>query len=152
MSFKEKNIAVTLVNFMLIMAIFLVSIFQMHQTDTFTPENVFRLFGVVVFLAVIVTVVAIILTHVVPGVLRRRRTGDDDEPIMDDFEDERDKSIDMRGTQVTYTVSSFGSFIAMMTFVTGQPALVMFCWLIFFGVLAQIVGDITRLMLYREGF
>jgi hypothetical protein len=40
----------------------------------------------------------------------------------------------------------------MLTFALGQPPLVMFTLLIFFGVLAQVVGDISRLILYRRGF
>jgi hypothetical protein len=40
----------------------------------------------------------------------------------------------------------------MLTFVLGQPPLVMFTLLIFFGVVAQILGDISRLVLYRRGF
>lgn len=151
MTFKEKNIAVTLINFSLILTFYVYRIWHMLTTDTFTPENMFNLFGWVVFFAVIVTVVAIILTHVVPGVLRNRRTGKKD-PVMNDFEDERDKLIDLRGTRITYTLSSLGSGVAMLTFVNGQPPLVMFSMMIFFGVLAQIVGDVTRLLLYRRGF
>jgi hypothetical protein len=40
----------------------------------------------------------------------------------------------------------------MLTFVLGQPPLVMFTLLIFFGVVAQIIGDGLRLYLYRRGF
>jgi hypothetical protein len=40
----------------------------------------------------------------------------------------------------------------MLTFALGQPPLVMFTLLIFFGVSAQIIGDILRLVLYRRGF
>jgi hypothetical protein len=40
----------------------------------------------------------------------------------------------------------------MLTFALGQPPLVMFTLLIFFGVVAQIIGDISRLYLYRRGF
>jgi hypothetical protein len=39
----------------------------------------------------------------------------------------------------------------MLTFVLGQPPLVMFALLIFFGILAQVIGDIFRLYLYRRG-
>lgn len=41
--------------------------------------------------------------------------------------------------------------MTMLTFVLGQPPLVMFALLIFFGVLAQVVGDIARLVLYQRG-
>jgi hypothetical protein len=151
MSFKQKNIAVTFANFSLILMFYTVNVWQMIQSDSFTPPNMFRLFGWVAFFAVVVTVVAIILTHIIPGVLRNRLTGQQ-EPIMDDFEDERDQLIDLRGTRATYTVTSFGSFVAMLTYIFGMDPLVMFTLLIFFGVLAQMIGDATRLMVYRKGF
>lgn len=79
------------------------------------------------------------------------RTGNED-PKIEDFADERDKLIDLRGTSITYTVSFSGVLLAMLTFVFGQPPLVMFSLLIFFGVVAQVIGDISRLYLYRRGF
>lgn len=151
MSFKQKNIAVTFVNFSLILVFFLFRVFQMVQNDSFTSENVFRLWGIIIALAIFVTVAATILTQIVSAVIEAIRTGNE-EPEIDSLEDERDRLIDLRGTQVTYLVSSIGAFIAMLTFVLGQPPLVMFTLLIFFGVLAQIIGDVSRLILYRGGF
>jgi hypothetical protein len=40
----------------------------------------------------------------------------------------------------------------MLTYVLGQPPLVMFVLLILVGIVAQIIGDISRLVLYRRGF
>lgn len=151
MSFKEKTIAVTLVNFSLILVFFLRRVYQLVQTGEFNADNLFSLWGWVIVLAIVVSIVGIIVTLVVPAVVEAIRTGDDDVDI-DDVEDERDQLIDLRGTKVTHTISSFGSLIAMMTFVLGQPPLVMFALLIFFGVLAQIIGDVSRLYLYRRGF
>jgi hypothetical protein len=71
---------------------------------------------------------------------------------MDDIQDERDQMIDLRGTRVTYLVTSLGGFIAMLTFVLGQSPLVMFSLLLFFGVLGQVAGDLSRLYRYRRGF
>lgn len=151
MSFKEKNIVVSLVNFILILLFYCSRIFQMNQNDNFQSEPVFQLFGIVVFLAVAVTVLAIILTHLVPIIIKYIKTGEK-ESGFDDLEDERDKMIDLRGTKITYTLSSLGSFIAMLAYVYGQPPLVMFTLFIFFGVLSQIIGDASRLLLYRRGF
>ncbi len=151
MSFKEKTVVVTLINFMLIMAFYLFRIYQMNQNDTFIETNVFRLWGIVIFLAVIVSVLAIIVTQFGPGIVQAIRSGDKN-PEFDDLEDERDNIIDLKGIRITYTMSSLGSLIAMLTYVYEQPALVMFSLLIFFGLLAQIVGDIRRLILYRRGF
>ena len=151
MSFQEKNITVYLVNFSLILGYFLIRVLQMILTETFTVTNVVRLWVIIIVLAVIVTIAATILTHIVSAIVEAIRTGEK-EPDSEDFADERDKVIDLRGTSVTYTISSVGVFVAMLTFALGQPPLVMFTLLIFFGVLAQVIGDISRLLLYRRGF
>ena len=123
----------------------------MIQGGSFNSTNVFRLWGIVIALTVVVTIVGTILTHIVSAIIQAIKTGEED-PKIEDFEDERDKLIDLRGTQATYTASSLGVLIAMLTFALGQPPLVMFSLLIFFGLLAQIIGDISRLALYRRGF
>lgn len=151
MSFKEKNIMVTLVNFSLILTILLVSVSQMMLNDDFASTNVFRLWGIVIVMAIIVTIAATITTHIVIAIIHAIKTGEEALEI-EDLEDERDKLIDLRGTKITYTVYSFGSFLAMLTYALGESPLVMFTLLIFFGVLAQIIGDITRLMIYRGAF
>jgi hypothetical protein len=151
MSFQEKNITVSLVNFSLILGYILLRVLQMFRTETFTAPTVFRLWAIIIALAVIVTIAATVLTHIVSAIIEAIRTGEK-EPDIEDFADERDKLIDLRGTRVTYAVSSLGVFVAMLTFALGQPPLVMFTLLIFFGVLAQVVGDISRLILYRRGF
>ncbi len=92
-----------------------------------------------------------IFTHIVAAIVYAIKTGEED-PKIDDTEDERDKLIDLRGTRITYIVSSFGVFLSMLAFVLGQPPLVMFSLLIFFGIFAQVIGDISRLVLYRRGF
>ncbi len=150
MSFKERNIVVSLANFTLILTYYLVRLFQFSRNGTFDTQHVFRLWGTVIFMAVVVTVLAIILAIIVPNMIEAAREGRDVHKV-DTLEDERDKLIDLRGTRVTYTVSSLGSFVAMLMYVFGQPPLVMFSLLIFFGLSAQIVGDISRLVIYRRG-
>ena len=151
MSFQEKNITVSLVNFTLILGFYSIRVLQMIQGGSFNSTNIFRLWGITIVLAIIVTIVATILTHIGSAILHAIKTGEE-KSKMEDIEDERDKLIDLRGTKITYLVSSIGVFLSMLTFVLGQPPLVMFSLLIFFGLVAQIIGDITRLVLYRRGF
>ncbi|MEM7798899.1 MAG: hypothetical protein AAF633_06910 [Chloroflexota bacterium] len=153
MTFQEKNITVSLVNFSLILLFFTLRLFQISQNGNFNSSTIFRLWGVVIIMAIFVTIAATILTHIVSIIIEAIRTGEKDPDTSNiDLADERDQLIDLRGTKVTYTASSFGVFIAMLIFVFGQPALVMFTLLIFVGVIAQIMGDATRLYLYRAGF
>ena len=150
MSFQEKNVTVSLVNFSLILGFYLIRVFQMIQSGSFNSSNVFRLWGIVIVLSVVVTILATVLTHIVSAILQAVRTKA--ESAYENIQDERDKLIDLRGTKITYFVSSIGGFLSMLTFVLGQPPLVMFTLLIFFGVVAQLIGDISRLYLYRRGF
>lgn len=151
MSFKEKTIVVTLINFSLILGFFVWRVSHLMATDTFEPQRIFTLWGWVLFFAVVVSIIAIILATFGMTLLQAINEGDDN-PEIDDFEDERDQLIDLRGTRVTYSLYSFGVLLAMLTFVMGQPPLVMFTLLIVVGLIAQIVGDATRLILYRQGF
>jgi hypothetical protein len=151
MSFQQKNITVSLVNFTLILGFFLFRVIQMLQSDSFTSTNIFRLWGITIGLSIIVTIIGTILTHIVSAIIEAIRTGKDD-PKIEDFEDERDQLIDLRGTKVAYSVFSISAFLSRLTFVFDQPPLLMFTLLISFGLVAQIVSDISRLVLYRRGF
>jgi hypothetical protein len=151
MSFQQKNITVSLVNFSLILGFYLIRVIQFIRSDNFTSANIFRLWGIIIGLAIVVTIIGTILTHIVSAIIEAIKTGKE-EPKIEDFQDERDQLIDLKGTRVTYTVHSLGVFLSMLTFVFDQPPLVMFSVLVFFGVVAQIVGDISRLVLYRRGF
>jgi hypothetical protein len=149
MSFQEKNIAVSLVNFSLILSFYLFRLWQLIGSDRFEPNQIFRLWVIIIVAAIVVTIVAIILTQIGAGIIEAIKTKT--VPVIEDITDERDKLIDLKGTKTTYTLSSIGTFLAMLTFALGQPPLVMFTLLILVGLLAQIVGDIVRLYFYRRG-
>ena len=150
MSFQEKNITVSLSTFTVILGVYLIRVFQLVQSESFNSTNLFRLWGIIAILAVIGTILATIFTHIAGGIVHKVRTNED--PHIEDIQDERDQIIDLKGTRVAYTFSSIGVALSMLTFVFGQPPLVMFSLLIFFGVLAQVIADIWRLTLYRRGF
>lgn len=151
MTYQEKNITASLVTFTLILGYYLISLLQMTQGESLTSESVFRLWGIVIVLGIIVTIATTILAHIISAIIQAIKSGGE-EPEIDDTEDERDKLIDLKGTKVSYIMASIGVFLAMLTFVLGQPPLVMFTALIFFGLVAQIIGDISRLVIYRRGF
>ena len=151
MSYQEKNTTGSFISFTLILGFYLVRLFQMVQDDGLNPPDVYKLWGIVIVLGIILTIISIIFMHILGAIIESVKTGGE-EPQIDDLEDERDKLIDLKGTQVSYIVVSFGVFLSMLTMVLGQPPLVMFCLLIFFGLVAQIVGDLSRLYRYRRGF
>ena len=149
MSFQEKNVTASFVVFTAILGFYFARVSQLIQSESFNLPNMVRLWEIVIVLGIVVTIIGTILTHIGSGIVQAIKTRE--EPVIEDIQDERDRLIDLRGTKVAYFVSSIGVFLSMLTFAFGQPSLVMFSLLIFFGLVAQILGDIARLVLYRRG-
>ena len=151
MSHQEKNISASLVTSALILGYYLIRILNMGLTESLIETKLFRLWGIVIVLTIFGTIITTIFTHIFSAIFHAIKTGEEN-PKIEDIQDERDKLIDLRGTKITYIVSSIGVALSMLAFVLGQSPLVMFSLLIFFGIFAQVIGDISRLVLYRRGF
>jgi hypothetical protein len=121
----------------------------MIQTESFNLTNMTRLWGIVIVLGIVVTIIGTILTHIGSGIIEAIKTRE--EPVIEDIQDERDRLIDLKGTRVAYIVYSIGVLLSMLTFAFGRPPLEMFSLLILAGLVAQIVSDISRLVLYKRG-
>ncbi len=149
MSSRENHIVVTLACFSLLLGYYLVNWIRMYQTVGLDQTTIFRLWGTVIIAGIVVTIVGTILTYIGSNVAYAIKTGrDDGEPMV---EDERDNLIELKGEYASYIVFSIGVFIAMLSFVFGQPALMMFSLIVFFSLLSQVVGDISQLVRYRRG-
>jgi hypothetical protein len=149
MSYQEKNTAVSLFAHLLIVGYYLLNVFQMLQEGGLVPARVFGLWATVVAATILVNVIGIILTHIVLSIVEAIRTRK--EPDERFIEDERDRLIDLKGSRIAYITFGFGVFLAMLTFVFGQPPLVMFSLIVFFGIAAEIVGNLSQIILYRRG-
>ena len=149
MSYQEKNVTVSLFTHLLIVGYYLVNLFQMYQTSGLVASRVFGLWAVVIIATIIVTIIGSILTNIVLAIVHAIRTQGEEEHFI---EDERDQLIGLKGMKVSYIAFSIGVLLAMLTFVFGQPPLVMFSLLIFSSIAAQIIGDISQIYLYRKGF
>ena len=149
MTFQQKNVTVTGASFTLLLVLFLLRIMRLVRTESFNDSTVIRLWIFVVVFAIVVTVIGMILTHGMSAVLEVVRTGNDKAEI-DDIIDERDQLIDLKGTKTTYTITSLGTFLAIMAFALGWSPLVMISLMLFFGIVGQIAGDARRLQLYQQ--
>lgn len=150
MSYQEKNITVSLVTHLLIVGYYLVKLFQMFQTGGLVAAKLFSLWATVVVGAILVNILGSILTNIVLSIVHALQTRTATEERF--IEDERDQLIGLKGTQISYIAFSLGVLGAMLTFVAGQPPLMMFSLLVFASLAAEIMGDLTKVYLYRRGF
>jgi hypothetical protein len=150
MSYQEKNITVSLVSHLLIGVYYLSQLFQMQQSGGLVSAEVFRLWVIVIVAIIVVNIIGNILTHILSNIIHAIKTGKEEEERY--IEDERDNLIGLKGSKVSYIAFSIGVLISMLTFAFGQPPLVMFSLLILSSIVAEIIGDISQLYLYRKGF
>jgi hypothetical protein len=149
MSYRENSITVSLVSYLLILGYYLVNWLIMYQAEGLNSATVFRLWIIVIVAGIVLNIVGNILTNIVLSIVHAIKTQTDKPQRF--VEDERDKLIGLKGVQVSYIVFSIGVFLAMLSFVFGQPPLVMFSLIIFFSLTAEIVGDFSQLYFYRSG-
>jgi hypothetical protein len=149
MSNRKISISVSLVSTLLILGYYLVNIIPMFQQGDFNSEEIFRFAGIVIIASIALNIIGNILTMIVINIIHAIQTQSEKEVRM--IEDERDKLIGLKGTQVSYIAFSLGVLIAMLTFVFGQSALVMFSLIIFFSLLAEIIGDLSQFYFDSRG-
>jgi hypothetical protein len=150
MSYQEKSITVSLVSHLLIVVYYLVNLFQMQQTGGLVPTKVFSLWALVIVSTIIVNIIGNILTNILLSIVQAIKTRS--EHVEKFIEDERDKLIGLKGSKVSYIAFAIGVLIAMLSFAFGQPPLVMFSLLILSSILAEVIGNLSQLYLYRKGF
>lgn len=149
MSYQEKSVTVSLVAYLMIVGYYLSNVFQMVQDGGLVAGQLFRLWAVVTVTGILVVIAGNILANIILSIVYAIRTGGQESERF--IEDERDKLIDLKGSKVAYITFSVGVLIAMLTFVFGQPPLVMFSIIIFFSIAAEIASNTAQIFLYRRG-
>jgi DMSO reductase anchor subunit len=150
MSYQEKNTTISLMTYLLISGFYLVNLFQMFQEGGLVSSRLFNLWAIVIVAGILVNIFASILTNIVLSIVHAIRTGREENERF--IEDERDKLIELKGVKSSYITFSLGVLLSMLTFVFGQPPLVMFSLIICSGLVAEIIGDVYQIYLYRRGF
>ena len=149
MSNRENSIAVSLVSTLLILVYYLVNWMQMYWEGGLNSDEVFRLWAIVIIASIFLNIAGNIITNIVINIVHAIKTQKNEEVRL--IEDERDKLIELKGVKVSYIAFSIGVFFSMLTFALGQPPLVMCSRIIFFSLMAEILGDLSQFYFYRRG-
>lgn len=149
MSNRKIAVTVSLISTLLILGYYLLNLIPMYQQGDLNSGEVFRLAGIVIIATIVLNILGNIFANIVINIVHAIQTQSAKEVRL--IEDERDKLIGLKGTRVSYVAFSLGVLIAMLTFVFGQPALVMFSLIIFFGLIAEITGDLSQFYFDHKG-
>jgi hypothetical protein len=119
------------------------------QVSPYSPE-VFRFWGAFFLILIPVSIVAKIIVYIIFAIINTIATRQE-EPSMS-MTDERDRLIEMKSATNSFYVFIAGFLLAMGSLVIEMPPSVMFIILICFGVLSEIVSEISQFIFYRRGF
>jgi hypothetical protein len=150
MSYQEKNTTVSFMSYLLIFIFYLVNWVRMYQTEGLIASKIFALWVTVIVATIIVNIIASILTNIIFSILHAIKTRSDKPEQF--IADERDQLIDLKGTRISYVAFSIGVGLSMLAFVLGQPPLITFSLIVLFSLLAEMIGDVFQIVLYRKGF
>ena len=150
MSYEEKNITVALATQLLIAGYYLANLFQLFQEGELVASSLYSLCLLVIGATIVVNIIGSILTNILLTIVEAIKAKKYEEPRF--IADERDQLIGLKGMRASYIAFSLGVLASVLAFAFGQPPLVMVSLIVLFAILAEIIGDITQIYLYRRGF
>jgi hypothetical protein len=147
MSAHERQAVVSLLTTLLVAAFFVGSVLPRYPAgDPYAPA-VFHFWGLAFVVLVPVSIVANIAVSIVFSVVYAMAT----RQKASSFADERDKFIELRALRISLYVFTAGFSLAMGSLAIGMPPSVMFIVLMGAGYGSGLVGNISKLYLYRQG-
>ena len=147
MSAHERQAIVSLLTTLLLAVFFLGYVLPRYPAGNPYAPEVFHFWGVAVVILVPVSIVVSIAVSIVVSIVYAVATQEE----ASSFADERDKFIELRALRIALYVFICGFFLAMGSLAIGLPPSVMFIVLLGSGYGSGVVGDISKLYLYRQG-
>jgi len=146
-SIQEKQILVSLITSVLILAIYSLYVYQKYMVGNMAIINDFKFWGKAFLFLIPVSIAAQIIIHIVFAIVNKILTNEDISTISD----ERDKLIELKSVRISHWIFILGFLLAMGSQAFGMQPWVMFITLIFSGFLASVIAEIAKFYFYRKG-
>ena len=149
MSYQEKRVAASLISALIVFALYAVYMFGLHQDGRFTDPDASALVGKSAFVLIGVSIVVSIVVQIGVTILHAIVTRECERSMTD----ERDKLIELRAMKITLIAFSIG-YLASMGVLALEMLLpyMVFVLILLSMYVANVLGDISKLFLYRRGF
>ncbi len=149
MSYQEKRVAVSLISALIVFALYAFYMFGLYQDGRFDGPGASSLVGKSSFVLIGVSIVASIVVQIAFTIIHAIVTREYERSMTD----ERDRLIELRAMKITLIAFSVGYLASMgvLAFEILLPYMVFLLILISMFV-ANVLGDIAKLFLYRRGF
>ena len=147
MSVQEKKTIVSLLTNIVVFVGYGLYVYFTHREQLQADPNDLGFWGKAFLIIIPVSIVAHIVAHIILTIINKVTTDEG----MPNFVDELDKQIELRSIRSSHWTFIIGFCIAMTTQVLGQEPFIMMLTLFVAGWLASVIGDCTKVYLYRKG-
>jgi len=147
MSYQEKNVIISMVSSLLILACYCLYVYYYHNAEIMAQPTNFRFWGktILVFIALSIgiRIAILILFAIVNAIITREK-----DPGLSD---ERDKLIELKSMRNSHWLFSLGFIVAMVALAYGAQPYWMFIIIIASGFVSEMVDSFSKLYYYRKG-
>ena len=146
-SYQEKSTLLNLIGTLVISGIFWLYIYSTYPQQSLDSTSIFKYWGYAFVLLIAASVVLKVIASVVFSVAN--------EVVNQEKElapDERDVLIELKATKISFYLFTVGLALSVGTQALGWPPTAMFVLLICSAIVAEVVGDISKLYFYQRGF
>lgn len=147
MTYHERRAVVSIASSILITGIYYFYVYQRYLAGGLESVNDLTFWAAVIVTFVPISVAAQIVIAIAFSIIHRFATREE-EPS---FQDERDKLIDLKAGRNTLYAFVTGFFLSIGSILVGFPEFMMFVFFVLFGMLSSIVGDVSKIVMYRRG-
>ena len=138
---------VNILSSLLITAIFAWVVYQRHLQGNFDLTEDYQTWGILFLIFIGVSIVARIIIQIVFHILNAIVTRSDEVPVAD----ERDKMVQLLATRNGYYIFAGGFALSVISLAIGMPVYVIFVAFVGFGMIAEIVENVSQIYFYRNG-
>lgn len=145
MSYQEKTAVASVVGLIVIYTLYSLIVLRRYPG---AGESVYVFWGRVILGVIIVQIVFQIVMAILLNIGNTIVTQEQEDPS---FLDERDKIIDLYATRNTMIVFGVGFLLAMLAAAIARPPTLVFALIFVFMMVADILGNLSKIRYYRRG-
>jgi hypothetical protein len=152
MSYQEKKLMTLLITGVLLLAGYLVYLFQQYQAGVIDMAHDLKFWAsamlIFIGVSIVVTIIVLIIFHITHAIVQEVKKTEADDPAL---EDEMDKLIELKSARIFSVVFGVGFIISLVTLVLQQSPVLMLNILFFSCLAGSFLESITQLLYYRRG-
>lgn len=152
MTYQEAKSLTNIISTIAITGIYAIIIYQRVILGITDVSDVFKFWAITILIFIPISILARIIIMIIFSIINATvQTAKGEEIEINDIVDERDKLIELKSMRISLIIFSLGFILSLGTQLIDMNHHMFFITLVSFGLLSEIVSDITTIIYYRKG-